>query len=167
MRATLRRRLRDQARQQRNRRAQVENLEMRWVLSSSSLSIADSSLIEGQSGTTNMVFTVTRSGDLTSQVTAGYSTVDGTALAGTDYLAQSGTVIIPANSASATISIPIIGDTIPEANKTFSVVLSAAIVDGSPVTAGTASPFSLPNGVPATIVTGDFNLDGHDGLAEH
>ncbi|HYK22899.1 MAG TPA: Calx-beta domain-containing protein, partial [Pyrinomonadaceae bacterium] len=51
---------------------------------------------------------------------------NGTATAGSDYVASSGTVTIPAGATSATITIPIIGDTAVEPNETFNVNLSNA-----------------------------------------
>jgi hypothetical protein len=59
-------------------------------------------------------------------VTVHYATADGTATAGSDYVASSGTATIPAGSQSATISIPIKGDTTVEPNESFSINLSNA-----------------------------------------
>ena len=106
---------------------QLETLENR-VAPVSSLSIGDVSMPKGNSGTQNMNFTVTRTGDTSAGITTSYQTVDGTAQAGADYVALSGLVTIPAGSTSATISVPILGNTIPAPTKTFTVNLT-----GSPV----------------------------------
>ncbi|HEY2346283.1 MAG TPA: Calx-beta domain-containing protein [Xanthomonadaceae bacterium] len=102
-----------------------------------SATIHDTSMKEGNSGTTNMVFTVTIPGAQTVDGTVNYTTVNGTAVAGTDFLATSGSLIIPAGQLSATINVPIIGDTTPEATKTFTVKLSGnhnlAIADGAAI----------------------------------
>jgi Calx-beta domain len=70
-------------------------------------SIADNSVIEpSPGGTVNLDFTVTRTGDTTSQVTVGYTTVAGTATAkppGTDFTPITGTVLFPTGVATETI----------------------------------------------------------------
>jgi subtilisin family serine protease len=57
------------------------------------ISINDVSIAEGNSGTSNLVFTVQLSKVSTQTVTVDYSTVGSTALAGLDYAATSGTLI--------------------------------------------------------------------------
>jgi hypothetical protein len=53
-------------------------------------------------------------------------TVNGTAIAGTDYTALTGTVIIPANSNSAVINVPVLDDQVIEPNETVSLTLTGA-----------------------------------------
>ncbi|RYX81284.1 DUF11 domain-containing protein [bacterium] len=101
-----------------------------------SLSINNVSLTEGNSGTKNAVFTVTLSGNPNSSVSVNYATSNGTATAGSDYNATSGTLnfgVAPASpkskttrALSQTISVPVRGDTVREANETFFVTLSGA-----------------------------------------
>src|SRR5262249_52339669 len=79
---------------------------------------------EGDSGTTNMMFAVTRSGDLPPAVQVDYTTQDGTAVAGIDYVATSGTLFFAANQPTATIAVPVIGNTLLQSNRTFTVRLS-------------------------------------------
>ncbi len=101
------------------------------------LSIADASVQEGNTGTTPLTFTVTLSQAATGPVTVHYATADGTATAGSDYTAGSGTVTFAAGETSKVISVPIIGDTLVEANETFSIALSAA--SGATIAHGTAT----------------------------
>ncbi|HYV09957.1 MAG TPA: Calx-beta domain-containing protein [Pyrinomonadaceae bacterium] len=84
------------------------------------------SITEGDSGTRNVAVNVTLSTPSVQVVTVDYATSNGTAAAGSDYVAASGTVTIPAGSSSATINISINGDTTVEANETFTVTLSNA-----------------------------------------
>lgn len=84
------------------------------------LNIADTSAGEGQP----VVFTVSLSSLTASPVSFDYTTVNGTATAGSDYVAKTGTVTIPATTISTTITITGLDDTIYEGNETFSVVLS-------------------------------------------
>ena len=53
-----------------------------------------------------------------------YSTSDGTATAGSDYLPVSGRGVIAAGDRSATIEISVLGDTVPEADEVFHLHLS-------------------------------------------
>jgi Calx-beta domain len=101
---------------------------------SATLSINDVSVTEGNSGTTNARFTVTLSMPSASAVTVAYATANGTATAGSDYTAKSGTLTFAAGTTSQTIDVPVIGDTTVEPNETFFVNLSnasgATIADG-------------------------------------
>ena len=56
-------------------------------------------------------------------VSVDYVTSDGTAVAGTDYVAATGTVIFPAGSTSATVGVTVLGDDIAEANEDFLLTL--------------------------------------------
>ncbi len=105
-----------------------------------SLSINNASLIEGNSGNTQMVFTVTLTGQLGPPVSVHYSTADGTATGGVDYVSIPDTILNfnptspDGSTLTAQISVSIIGDVERrEANETFFVNLSmptnATIVD--------------------------------------
>ena len=88
------------------------------------LNIADATVVEGNAGTTNAVFTVTLSATRTVNVTVTYATSNGTATAGSDYTATSGSLTFTPGVTSRTISVPIIGDKTKESNETFIVTLS-------------------------------------------
>jgi uncharacterized repeat protein (TIGR01451 family) len=90
-----------------------------------SVSIAGVSLFEGNSGTNNAVFTVSLSPTPALPVTVHYATTNQSATAGSDYLAVSGILNFGPGEASKTISVPILGDTLNEADETFEVDLSA------------------------------------------
>ena len=87
-----------------------------------SLQIADA---EASESAGEVVFAVTLSGQSASEVTVDFATSDGTAEAGTDYSASSGTLSIPAGSTTAQIRVPILDDAEDESDETFSVQLSA------------------------------------------
>lgn len=98
-----------------------------------SLSINDVAIAEGDSGTTLLTFTVTRSGNL-GAFSVDYATADGTATAGSDYVATSGTLSFTAGgSLTQTISVTINGDTLAEANEGFTLNLSN-LVNGTGTT---------------------------------
>jgi len=86
------------------------------------LSINDVSQNEGNSGTTNFVFTVSLDAVApTGGVSFNIATADVTATAGSDYVTQSTSQTIPAGSTSATFTVAVNGDTTVESNETFSV----------------------------------------------
>ena len=101
--------------------------------------VTDQLIPEGQSGTTPMVFTVALSMAPTQTVTVDYQTLDGTsgadAVAGSDYVARSGTLTFQPTERFKTIPIDVIGDTEVEGDETFQVVLSNPVntVLGAPL----------------------------------
>jgi hypothetical protein len=101
------------------------------------ISINNASVTEGDSGTTDAVFTVTLSNVSLSTVTVDFATVDGAARAGVDYQSRSGTLTFAPGESSKTISVPVIGETVFEGNETFDVNLSnpknASITDNQGV----------------------------------
>jgi hypothetical protein len=73
----------------------------------------------------------------TEAITIAYASASGTATAGSDYQAASGTLTIPAGQTTGTISMLVNGDRLAEPNETFVVNLStptnATIADGQGV----------------------------------
>lgn len=104
-------------------------------MSTPTLSIAGTTVVEGDSGATKAVFTVTLSAASVTPVTVDVATANGTALGGTDFTAGTGTLTISAGSLSANILVDVTGDTRYEAAETFSVTLSnptgATFADGA------------------------------------
>jgi hypothetical protein len=102
------------------------------------LSVANASISEGNSGTKTLTFTVSLSQAAATAVTYTIATANGTALAGSDYTstALSGQSIAAGNL-SNTFAVPIRGDAVIEPNETFTVNLSNAVgatILGSPAT---------------------------------
>jgi hypothetical protein len=92
------------------------------------VSIADASQTEGPLGAfATLSFPVTLSVPTTVPVSVGYSTTNGTATAGPDYTAASGTLLIPAGQTTAQIPVAIRGDRINELTETFTLTLSSPI----------------------------------------
>lgn len=82
---------------------------------------------EGGSATIDAVFTVTLSVASTSTVTAGFTTVDGSAHAADgDYTPKSGMLTFSPGETSKTITIPVNGDVKFETDETFTVLLLSA-----------------------------------------
>src|SRR5262249_820537 len=73
------------------------------------LSISDASITEGDTGSSQLPFTVTLSKAATGPVTVNYATADGSATAGSDYTARAGTLTFAAGETSKTISVTVAG----------------------------------------------------------
>ena len=100
------------------------------------ISINDVSLLEGNSGTTAFVFTVSLSNASSQAITVNFATADGSAtLADSDYQGGAGSVTFAPGTTSQTITVLVNGDTKFEPDETFTVNLSGAtnatIADGS------------------------------------
>ena len=100
------------------------NPALSFTTSPPSLSVADASVVEGNSGTVTATFNVTLSVASTQTVTVSYATSNGTATAGSDYTGGSGTVTFNPGQTSKSIGVLVTGDTVSEANETFTVTLS-------------------------------------------
>ncbi len=95
------------------------------------LPIGDVSVVDGNDGATDLVFTVTRAGGSDGAVSASYSGAFGTG-AGQAFAADfapdfvgNGVVSFAAGQTSAAIRLPVVGDSAIEVDETFTVELSA------------------------------------------
>ncbi|WP_246755929.1 DUF4082 domain-containing protein [Bradyrhizobium neotropicale] len=91
--------------------------------SPSTISMADMAVSVSES-TPSATLTLLRSGSIDQSATIQFVTSNGSAIAGSDYTASSGTVTFAAGQATQTISVPIINDTAAETDESFSVTLS-------------------------------------------
>ena len=87
-------------------------------------SIGDATVTEGNAGTTPAVFDVTLTNPSAFSTTVDWATADGTATAGTDYAAASGTLTFLPGETSAQVSVDVLGDATVELDESFSVTLS-------------------------------------------
>jgi len=101
------------------------------------------------------LLTVTRSGATDADLTVRY-TVGGTATPGSDYVALPGTVTIPAGSATATILVTPLDDSVPEVAETVIVTLSQdpAYVPARP---NSATVTVVSDEVPGDLVITSFS----------
>jgi len=109
------------------------------------LAVSPSSVTED--GTTNLVYTFTRTGVTTNALTVNY-TLGGTATLNTDYTrtGTTNTVTFAAGSATATVTVDPTADTTVEPDETVILTLAA----GTGYTVGTTTP------VTGTITNDDF-----------
>jgi ELWxxDGT repeat protein len=102
---------------------------------------------EGDSGTTNATFNIAISTPYYRDFTLAYTTVDGTAKAGLDYTAVQGTLFFPKGATQRSLTVPVLGDVIDEANESFTMALSSS----------TGPSLATPSGT-ATIVDDDTTV---------
>lgn len=82
-------------------------------------------VIEGATGTTTPVtFTITRTGSLSGPLTANWATADDTAIAGTNYVAASGSVTFADGQATQTVQVTILGNNNPDPNLDFKLIVT-------------------------------------------
>ncbi|HZN66574.1 MAG TPA: PA14 domain-containing protein [Tepidisphaeraceae bacterium] len=140
------------------------------------LSVADVTVTEGNTGTSNATFTVTLSAPSTQQVRVNYATSNAGATAGAapnDYTATSGTLTFAPGETTKTVNVPILGDTTAEPNEAFFFTLSAPVNAGisrvRAVGTITDDDRAAPPGVPvdAVYVSGTgWSADFYTELAE-
>lgn len=92
----------------------------------SPISVNNPSVIEGATGTTTQVtFTIQRTGSPSGALTVAWATADDTATAGSDYVAASGSVTFAdGDTILKTVQVTVNGDNTPEADETFKLVLT-------------------------------------------
>jgi Ca2+-binding RTX toxin-like protein len=114
-----------------------------------SVTLAVSPASVTEDGTTNLVYTFTRSGSTTNPLTVNY-TLGGTATLNTDYTrtGTTNTVTFAANSATATVIVDPTADTIVESNETVILTLAA----------GTGYTVGTPNAATGTINNDDTSV---------
>ena len=83
--------------------------------------VSTASVTEGNTGTPKMTFTITLAKALTTATVLTYATLDGTAKAGSHYVAATGTVTIPAGRTSATVTVTVKPNRIVDGNRTLSL----------------------------------------------
>jgi hypothetical protein len=86
--------------------------------------ISKPSVIEGNGGSPKLSFVISLAKAVTTTTVLTVATVDGTAKAGTDYLAYAGTVTIPAGRSSATVTVNVIPNRTVDGNRTLSLRVS-------------------------------------------
>lgn len=91
-----------------------------------SIAVGDVNIVEGNTGKRNAVVVVSLNTSSKKTVTVNYGTADGTATAGSDYVAVSGKLTFAPRETSKSILVPVRGDQLVESNEAFFVNLSGA-----------------------------------------
>lgn len=90
------------------------------------LAVDDVVIAEGTNGSVDAVFSVTLFPATNLPVAVAYTTVDGTALGGSDYVSTSGVLTFLPGETRKTVSVAVTGDFPPEPDETFFLTLSGA-----------------------------------------
>lgn len=123
------------------------------------LFVSDPILTEGDSGETTAVFEIRLSEPFSSNVTLSYETVDGTATAGEDYEARSGSVTFVAGQTLATVEVDVTGDTAIETPETFSLVVTPlAGIAGIDDTVGVANILDNDTGTALPVLNVESSI---------
>lgn len=119
------------------------------------------SVWENEGTSRTAVFVVSLTAPSAGTVSVQYSTADGTAIAGQDYVARTGTLVFAPGERIRIVEIPIIGDLSPESNESFSLVLSqpvnAVISDASGIGTIIDDDGAAPPNVSLSIVGSPFS----------
>ncbi len=114
-------------------------------------------------GTIN--FPISRGGDTSYDAFVQYQTLDGTAVAGVDYTAASGSLVIPAGATSATIPVPVAGSNINHPDKIFQMLLLGGGGAARGFTPNFATQQTFDTGsYPQSVTAADVNGDGKPDL---
>ncbi len=126
-----------------------------------SISIGNVTVTEGNSGTTNAVFNVSLSATTVNTVTVAYATAPGSATSPADYVSTSGVLTFNPGETSKQITVQVVGDTISEANETYSVNLSAAT--NATISDDTGLGTITDNNTPTITISASTVTEGNNG----
>ena len=121
---------------------------------------ANQTIVEGNTNPQNVSYTVTLSNASTQAITVQYATANGTAIGGSDYTSRTGTLTFNPGIITQVINIPILNDSLNEANETFTLNLTTATnaTLGTAKTATTTITDTLSASVTTTLPGGVENL---------
>jgi Calx-beta domain/Domain of unknown function (DUF4114) len=119
------------------------------------ITISDAEIIEGDSGTSLLRFTARLSSPSAQATTVNYQTNNGTAIAGQDYTASTGSLTFAAKEVEKIVEILVINETIVENNENFTITLSNPS-NGTTLSTATATGLIRNNDIPiASLIVTD------------
>src|SRR5829696_2498875 len=129
---------------------------------SPSISVHDAVVVEGNSGTTQATFVVALSGPSSQSVSFSFATSNGTATAGSDYIATSGALTFAPGEVEKPVVVLVNGDTVDEAQETL--FLDISNVQNATVNSSRGTGFIVDDDGP-TISINDISVtEGNSGL---
>ena len=122
--------------------------------------------VDEADGTANFVITLDRPS--AGVVSINYATQDGTALAGSDYVAEAGTLKFAPGETAKTVKVQLINDTLPEGAEAFSLALSGLVgaTALNPVGTAVIAANDEPVVSKASISIDDVTVGEQDGFAD-
>jgi hypothetical protein len=129
-----------------------------------SVSIADATVTEGDSGTKNLTFNVSLSAPTTEAVLVPYAISEGTAKSGVDFAGPlTGLLVVPAGMSTGQIIVPVLGDATFESDETLTVTLLAP--GNASIARGVATGTILNNDAAPAISIADATIsEGDEGM---
>ena len=128
------------------------------------LSVGSAAVYEGDGEPKSLWFWVTLSGPAATPITVDYATLDGTATAGSDYTAVSGTASFAVGQTTVGVAVPMLGDTSVEADETLQLVLSNAA--GAPISFGVGQGTILNDDPYKTLIYFNSQAGDYIGLGQ-
>ena len=125
------------------------------------VSVRDAVVVEGNSGTAQATFAIALSASSSQSVSLSFATSNGTAIAGTDYAATSGTVTFAPGEVEKPVVVLVNGDTVDEAQETF--FLDISNVQNATVGTGRGTGFILDDDGPTISINNASVLEGNSG----
>ena len=125
---------------------------------SASVAASDVTLVEGDAGETAFEFTITLSGEVDTAFTVDIASSDMDANAGVDYVANSATLNFNGSDGEQqTFTVQVTGDSLTEANETFSATLSNPQADGREIVLSSGTG-TITNDDTASVTTSNVAL---------
>jgi hypothetical protein len=128
---------------------------------SPSISVRDAIAVEGNSGTTQATFVVALSGPAAQTVSCSYATSNGTAIAGSDYVATSGAVTFAPGEVEKPVVVLINGDTVDEQQETL--FLDISNVQNATVSSSQGTGFIIDDDGPTISINDVSVTEGNAG----
>ena len=128
---------------------------------SPSISVRDAVVVEGNSGTAQATFVVALSGPTSQSVSFSFATSNGTATAGSDYIATSGALTFAPGEVEKPVVVLVNGDTVDEAQETF--FLDISNVQNATVSSSRGTGFIVDDDGPTISINDVSVTEGNSG----
>lgn len=128
---------------------------------SPSISVRDVTVVEGNSGTPQATFVVALSGPTSQSVSFSFATSNGTATAGSDYIATSGALTFAPGEVEKPVVVLVNGDTVDEAQETF--FLDISNVQNATVSSSRGTGFIVDDDGPTISINDVRVTEGNSG----
>jgi hypothetical protein len=128
---------------------------------SPSISVRDVAVAEGNSGTTQATFVVALSGPTAQSVSFSFATSNGTATAGSDYIATSGPQTFAPGEVEKPVTVLVNGDSVDEAQETL--FLDISNVQNATVNSSRGTGFIIDDDGPSISINDVSLTEGNSG----
>jgi Calx-beta domain len=128
---------------------------------SPSISVHDSNVAEGNAGTTQATFVVALSDPTSQSVSFSFATSNGTATAGSDYIATSGALTFAPGEVEKPVVVLVNGDTVDEMQETF--FLDISNVQNATVNSSRGTGFIVDDDGPTVSINDVTVTEGNSG----